>query len=81
MTLLFYHLRESSLIPIVMEMAETKVLLNNISVFRDGLVSFYFKISQFGLDAILAHNTIFNIIECQELSIRSSGTALIHIGC
>jgi hypothetical protein len=63
----------------IMQVADAEVLLDDISDFGDGLVALDLQLGELGSGGVLAHDAIFDLIECQKITVRLSSVALVGI--
>jgi hypothetical protein len=63
----------------VVQVADAEVLLDDVSDFGDGFVAQDLRVGQLGGGGVLAHDAVFDLIECQEVPVGFSGVAFIGI--
>ena len=61
----------------IVQMADSKILLNDIAHLRDVLISSYLKISQFSSGWIFSHDTVGDIVESQKIAVGFSSPGWI----
>ena len=76
---IFNHPREPGPKGMVVEMGDSKILLNDIPEFRDSFVTFFFIYGEFSAFGRFSHNAIFNTVHAEKFTIRVSMISFIGI--
>ena len=77
--LVFHNLGETGSVAIVMQMADAEILFKDVSEFSNGFIALDFRLGQFSIDIVLAHDAVFNIVQGKEVPVRSAGISFIRI--
>ena len=63
----------------VVEMGDSKILLDDIPEFRDSFVTIFFIYGEFSAFGSFSHNAIFNTVPAEKFTIRLSMISFIGI--
>ena len=64
---------------IVVEMRDTKILLNDVSLLRYLFVLLFLVVRQFCRGRIFSHNTVYDLVHIEKISVRFSKTPFIGV--